>query len=302
MLPTTGNNDASNQDFEQYLRETVQNVIKETQQAQPGAQQTVQATPLELNIGGQTFNYKDKAELEAALNTFVQKTSQTVAELQQKASTVPQNVDPNAERFVTGDDEPQWDDSQFVKLMTDSPKSGFEYAFNQLFFGGASENPVEDIKRTFQDMEATKRTIAAYQFKENHPEFPGGADFANKIDTIRQEMGLPYDYNGLEAAYLVGMQRQQLPNFYTMQQQQLAQQQTQQQNQNQTGYGYTGYNPQQQQQWQGGFGQTNNPYLQAPPGLTRNSGTNQAPQTNFEDMSLEQLEQVIARINAGGSR
>lgn len=290
-----------NQDFESYVKDVVQNVVKQTSSSgngNPNPTSAVQAGPLSLNIGGQTFNYNSKDELEASLNAFMQKTGETLQTLQAQAEQANQ---PQVENTVTGDDAPQWSDQEFIDRMTQSPQEGLRYAFNQMFFDGKSQDPVDDMRRALHETELTKRSIAAYQFKENHPEFPGGQKAAEAIDNIRQQMNLPYDYNGLEAAYLIGIQRGALPNFYNLQAQAQAQQVAmaqQQQLPGQTQNTGTGYGdprqfmPNMNQQ----FG--NNPYTQGPPTMGRQGvGTQYQPSVNYDDMPLEQLEQVIQQVN-----
>lgn len=290
--------------FDDFVRDTVQQELAKQGKLNPTE---VPPAPLQLNVGGQVFSYKDKAELEASLNNFVGATGQKFAELQQQIDSAQQPTGKGA--YVSGDEPANaWDDAQFVKHMTESPREGFNYWINHELFDGKSQNPVADLKESLQNTELTKRSIAAYQFKENHPEFPGGAQFAQKIDEIRQQMGLPYDVNGLDAAYLVGMQRGFLPNFYQIQQQQqqaaaMAAQQGQTTQDIPWG--------QQQQPWQqaqmdprqfnGGFGMngqmpvTQNPYLAPPPGVNRNAPFAPQGQVNYDDLSTEQIEAIFAR-------
>jgi len=161
------------------------------------------------------------------------------------------------------------------------------------------------------ETELTKRSIAAYQFKENHPEFPGGKQHADTIDNVRQQMGLPYDLNGIEAAYHVAQQRGFLPNFTAqaqqtnfLQQQAQALQSGQVQDMSQVNPYLNG--PVDPRAWNGGFGQitantnpsnpyANNPYLQAPPSVNRNAPYNFGPGVDPEAMSIEQIEQVFQR-------
>ena len=301
--------------FEQYVQEIARQEVDKARTAVPDpanpAAATPPAGPISLDIGGRTFNYESKEQLQTALNQFVQFTAGELQKAQQPAAQADEQVQQPGS-YVTGD-ENKWSDQEFVKRMTESPREGLRYYLNQELFDGRSEDPISDLKRSLTETELTKRSIAAYQFKENHPEFPGGVKEAQVIDGIRQQLGLPYDYNGLEAAYLVAMQRQQLPNYYQgaiLQgvQQQLAQQQ-------QVGYG----NPQAQQlgpaaqnpqaaSWNGGaqylssmMNNTpmpgNNPYL-APPSAQRvGQGGYAGPgNVDFDNMSLPELEATLARL------
>jgi hypothetical protein len=281
-----------NQDFESYVKDVATKVIKESTPpgtGTPGAP-AVQAGPIQLNIAGQPFSYNSKEELEQSLNAFMQKTGQTLQELQAQAAAAKIQAPPEA-NVVTGDDSPVWNDQEFIDKMTQSPREGLSYAFNQLIFDGKSQDAFEDMKRSLHETELTKRSIAAYQFKENHPEFPGGQEAAQRIDNIRDQMGLPYDYNGLEAAYLIGIQRGALPNFYQLKaQQEAAQQQAIAQAQAQQ---MGGNDP---RQFMPGY-RGDNPYLQAPPMLGRQGySTQYQPSVDYDAMPLEQLEQVVQQV------
>ena len=278
-----------NVDFPGFLKEAVAEEVAKA--AHQGGTVTGEE-PLEMNIAGQIYRYPNKAAMEAALNTFVGAVGTRMNELEQKA-TVGQAPPPEGS-FVTGNEKQDtFDETQFVEKMTKSPKEGLDYWLNQRIFDGKSEDPVSDLKRTLTETELTKRTIAAYQFKENHPEFPGGQQAAQVIEQFRQSMNLPYDYNGIEAAYFIAMNRGALPDYkgQYMQQQQAAQFRAQQQAaaQQDQGYGY--------EQGNAFAPQGNaNPFLGAPPGVNRNS-PNFAGGVDLESLSIEQLESLAQKAN-----
>lgn len=311
-----------NADFQQFVREVVQEVNSE-KQVPNTVVPTATPQPISVNVAGQTFTYNSPQELEAALNNFTNAVSNKMGELQQQATV--NRIAPTSQvaegSFVTGN-EPVWSNETFIQKMTEDPRTGLEYWLNHAVFEGKSEAPTEDIKRYLAETELTKRSIAAYQFKENHPEFPGGQQAAQIIDQVRNSLGLPYDYNGLEAAYLVAIQRQALPNYYVQAQAQAYQaQQAQIAAQAQAGQAPSNQNPFAAPQvpnngslpggvmdpkaFNGGFGMINmnaqqqayaqNPYLNAPPSVGRNVPNNFAPNIDPESLTIEQLEAIFAR-------
>jgi hypothetical protein len=303
-----------NADFAQFVREVV--AEENAKNAPANTQVQPQPEPLTLTVAGQTFSYNNKAELEAAVNRFAVEASNKIGELSQQAHA--NQIAPNVNSvpdgsYVTGN-EPVWKNEEFIEKMTKDPREGLRHWLNHEVFDGKSEDPAGDIKRALTETELTKRTIAAYQFKENHPEFPGGQQAAQVIEQIRTSMGLPYDYNGIEAAYLIGMQRGALPDYRTAYQaQQYQAQQTQAQAQSmQAGQGPSNSNPfvtqpgqMDPRQFNGGFGMINmnaqqqayaqNPYLAAPPGVNRNYPSNYAPNIDPESLSIEQLEAIFEK-------
>ena len=275
-----------NIDFQGFLREEVAAQVAAARTGGAAAD-THQPEPLDLTIGGTKYTYGSKAELESAMNNFVGAVSTKMQDLESKANAP---VQPAEGSFVTGNEaQDPFDEKEFVERMTKSPKDGLDYWLNQRVFDGKSEDPVADIKRNMTETELTKRTIAAYQFKENHAEFPGGPQAAQVIEKFRQDLNLPYDYNGIEAAYLMAINRGALPNYPQLAaQQQWQQQQAQQQNLNQ-GYGYEQANAFRPQD-------SPNPYLNAPPGVNRNNPSF-GPGVDLESLSIEQLEALAQKAN-----
>lgn len=279
------------QDFDAHLQGLIREEVAKLQTTPQQVAQNAAAIPhepLSLTIAGQEFKYGSKAELETALNQFAAVVGQKINAQEGELAALKTAPANSQGSYVTGN-EPvdRWNDAEFVKRMTESPREGLKYWLNEEVFDGKSENPVHDLKRNLQEVELTKRSIAAYQFKENHKEFPGGTAEAQVIDNVRQQMNLPYDYMGLEAAYLMAIQRGALPNYQQIAQAQAAQLQAQQQNQ-QGGQNQNPYAP------QPGF--QPNPYLQAPPGVNRNAPAFQAnPYDEAEKLTTEQIEDIFAR-------
>lgn len=299
-----------NVDFPGFLKEAVAEQVALATNGGLPTQATAGNEAFELNLGGQTYKYENKAAAEAALNNFMGAVSNQMQDLTNKANT-PAPVGEGS--FVSGNEKQDWNESndkQFVELMTKSPKEGLDYWLNQRIFDGQSADPVADLKRTLTETENTKRTIAAYQFKENHPEFPGGQQAAQIIEKFRQDMNLPYDYNGIEAAYFIAMNRGAIPDYKAQaaqqQFQQRQQQAAQQQNQGQQYQQFTGYEQANAFQPQNSpfapenpfnpAGGNSNPFLGAPPGVNRNN-PNFGGQIDLESLSLEQLEALATKAN-----
>src|ERR1039457_6950317 len=201
-------------EFDQVVTDKVNEIVN----SRLGANNAPQ--PLSLNLAGQNFQFRDQAELEASLNQFLG----TVSE-QQRNSAEALKVQQQQEKqnFATGDETPAWNTNEFVEKMTKDPRQALSYGLNHLLFDGKSPDAVADIRRTFDENEKVKQSLSAYQFKDAHPEFRANPQVVAQLDKLRSDMGLPFDYNGLEAAYLMGINRGVLPNFPAQYQQELAQ-------------------------------------------------------------------------------
>src|ERR1700686_1373881 len=95
-----------NVDFQGFLREAVQEEVakSKTGGGNPAAE------PIELNIGGQTYRYENKADMEAKLNNFMCAVSTQLQDLQTKVNAA--GVAPTNEgSFVSGNETQDWNES-----------------------------------------------------------------------------------------------------------------------------------------------------------------------------------------------
>jgi hypothetical protein len=228
-------------------------------------------SPLKLNLGGQEITFNSQSELELALN-------QTLTHYNNQIQAL---SNPTPANQVTDDDGPSFDQEKYISLMKENPVEAADYVDNFRYFGGKATGPVRDqIKQVLATAEANQQLMQTYQFRAAHPEFQGDQRIAQTIDQVRNQLGLPWTADGLEAAYLVAQHRNMVPRFEASQQ---------------APPPVGGQFPQQNQYFGNGGPQQQYPQQYqnfAPPAIGRGSHTSESF-PDPESMSLEQLERII---------
>lgn len=273
MDPNKQGQHVSGDEFDNLLRTVVQEEVAKVGQPQGQAQQT-QPEPLKLTIGGQEYTFENQAALSAALNQTFAGYSQQMAQLQsqiQETQTQGQHVQ--------SDDEPKFDMKQYIEMMEKDPIKAANYVDSHRYFNGRVENPAEVIRNGLLEAQELKRVVAAYQFKDAHPEYVPTPENAQKIESVRQALNLPATFDGLEAAYATAITKGFIPDPRAEQFRQAQQQQLQQPQ----------YQPQQR--------------TYAPPPLPSNAGLSQGMQVTLNqanDLDLGQLEKVLNSFGPQG--
>jgi hypothetical protein len=306
MFPTENQNPGAqvsggDDEFNQFVRQTIQEEIARAQQPaataanQPGAVQTQQPQPIQINLNGQTFSFQNQEELNRALNNTFSAYNQQLSQLQQTQSQ------PRGQEVSGQDEGPKLDINQFVEKLGTDPRAAFDMV-DEVRFG--MKNPAQTLREAVEKVNRQEQLLAAYQFKEQFPQFPANQQNAQALYGIMQQRGLPATAEGLEAAYAIGLmrgvfqptqpQQSQFPGQAPPQtmtgQSPYAQPQMFQQNP------YGGVHP---GQFNGGmnFNQNQNPYLAPPPRAPRaSSDAAPNPFDAAEDLSPEQIEAVFQRL------
>lgn len=222
-----------------------------------------QPKPITVNVLGQQLQFKDEAELSAQLTAYIQQQAQQ--------PQAPQG-------YVTGkEDEPQepkWTESdmkEYVRLMGTNPMEAADYLDKKRGI------PRDTLQQTIEENQRLNRTLAAIQFRDTHPALPFSPQLANALEQRRQQLGVPFTYEGLEASYwsLVGSGVLPPPQFQVP--------------------------PQYPQQPQQPPQPPASPYFNAPPPVPRGGApaeVNPDLMARFENMSADQLARVLAEYEA----
>ena len=210
--------DPNTQDFDTYLQAAIQQGVTAAMAAQtpaavPGAPPTIPsgvppATPapasgVTLMVDGQPYTFQNAEEASAAVQETLNQ--QRAANQAQPAAT-PDTPKP--------DDKPAFDQNQYVSLMGSDPVGAANYI--DQFRDNAVEGDMQALKDKVQ---TTDRMLAAYQFKDSHPEFAFMQNGAQVIETIMKTSNWDFSPNNLEAALAIAQSRGQLPTRDQIQQQ-----------------------------------------------------------------------------------
>jgi hypothetical protein len=268
-------------DLQELIQDSVRQVLAESSgtNAEPTAAVST-AQPISVNIQGQTYTFRDQADLEAQLNQVA------LAQRQAIKPPEPEPVKLTGSR-VSGDEDSGFSNEEYIRMMNEDPRKATKYALSHLLFDGKVENPEELLRETMIQQATTNRQLATYQFKDAYRDVPiEDPRVGGTLEEVRKSLNLPFTAEGLEAAYMYSVGKGRLPDFRQIaynQQQQAAQQQAPQ------------YQPPQQQQ-------SYNPYLAAPPAPGRsNSPSIPVTMEQIEDMPIEQHASLLRKLSAAGA-
>ena len=277
-------------DLNELIADSVRQVLAETSgtKQEPAAPVVPTAQPISVNIQGQTYTFKDQADLEAQLNQVA------IAQRQAIKPPEPEPTRPAGTR-VSDDNDSGFSNEEYITLMNQDPRKAGKYLLSHLIFDGKVENPEELLRETMIQQATTNRQLATYQFKDAYRDVPiEDPRVGGTLEEVRKSLNLPFTAEGLEAAYMYSVGKGKLPDF-----RQIAynQQQQQQQQPTQPQPPQYQYPPQQQQQQQ-----PYNPYLTAPPAPGRsNSPSIPVTMEQIEDMPLEQHASLLRKLSAAGA-
>lgn len=270
MTPTLQNS----QDADQFLATEAQKLLEQAQKLNDQTQQTQQAQtgPLKVKVFGQELQFNSTDDLSAAL----ERTLNQAAQVQQ---VVPQQTQQVVAPQITEDEDP-WNFQHFVEQMTKDPREAIDYALQSKL--GMT---LDEVKNKLDSADTAAKVVHAEQFRTMHPEFPvNNRGIADALEARRAQMGLPFNAQGLEAAYFMSLNHD--PNFRAVVEQNARQIQA-------VNAARIQQSQQQQQQSQYQFpqepGLNENPYLAPPPSVSRvNAGNKDS--VDFESLSISQLE------------
>lgn len=187
-------------DDEAVLKEYILEVMKTVPGATPAVPVPPAAPepqPLKMQIGGQEYTFKDATEAQAQINQVLQLAQQEVVKSRQTAPPPPAKV--------AGDDAPSFNMDKYASLIQEDVPKGLEYGLQSVF---GVENPGKAFRDLLQKTQEVTQKLAIYEFQDRHPELKGQlAEVGGTIDNIRRSLNLGFDANGLDAAYVFGVQK-----------------------------------------------------------------------------------------------
>jgi hypothetical protein len=190
------NQDPQFQEFVQEVAGAIQQnqgpVLNPTRPAQTPHQQP---EPIRLTVEGQQYEFANQADLEATLSSTFQQFRGKIEELSQD------KAEPQQQQQTE-----QFDQKQFMDTMAKDPVAAMDYL--DKFRNAESEQKVDQLQ---QQVAQQNYTLAAYEFKERHPEFSANPQGHVILKQIMNQNGWDMNYQNLEAALAIGQMRGMFP-------------------------------------------------------------------------------------------
>lgn len=177
-------------------------LVKKRQQESglaPNVGEPAKPSEFKLNIGGQERTFASQEDVSQYVNDMLEAQRRAAAEAIQNLPG--QRVTAGQQ---TTEPVPIPDLDEFAKRLKENPAEAFNYVDK---FRYGVDNPAQILREIWQKQQVQEQTLAAYQFRDDHPEFVRTPENAQTLMQLVQQNGLPFTYDGLELAYSVGKER-----------------------------------------------------------------------------------------------
>lgn len=252
------------------LEELVKQQYEENQRKAAGEAAGGEAPPpagdFKMNIAGQDYTFKSVEEMQNFMNSALTASQQAAAQtIEEVKRTLP------GTRMTTEEahrETPKPDLKEFARRLDENPADAFNY-IDKFRYG------TEDVPGLIRQMAAQQvaqgQMLAAYQFRDMHPEFNRTPENAEALSRVLQSYQLPLNYDGLEMAYAVAKQQ---------------------------GFIKTSEAEEEPPSWKS---EPAPPVRSAPPRAGRASAAGTSPDymSMAEDLDADQLLQVISKLDGG---
>lgn len=211
-LAVTGNDDIDFQNEIAALLNTNE------QPAQPVQQE------VEIPIQGQKLKFKNLEEVGQKVADIAKNYKTLLAEnAALKAQTQMRPAEPVSEPGK----KPKVNNEEFTTLVQQGPDGvakAMAYWLNQEFFDGTQPDAAKAMKSILQQAVSNATDLTVLRFKEAHPELPRTPEAGQVLEQVRTQYNLPFNNQGLEAAYAIARQHNLLQIEQPKQEQQTQQQ------------------------------------------------------------------------------
>jgi hypothetical protein len=184
------------------LEDLVKQELEKIQVKEPDAH-AASGNEVKLNIGGQERTFASAEDVQKYVNDTI---AATQAAAQQAVTTAMQNL-PGQRVTANQQDQlpqvPKIDLEAYAKALQENPLLAHQLV-DQARFGG---DPTMIMREMWQRQQAQEQVLAAYQFRDVHPEFQRNPENAEALTNIMQQFKLPFTVDGLEMAYSVAKEK-----------------------------------------------------------------------------------------------
>jgi hypothetical protein len=226
-------------------------------------------------LGGQEQTFTSMDELQKSVNAQLEQARKDAAEARGVAAGVTQLAGQHvtAHQMAAAPEVPKPDLGEFAKLLEKDVQAAFNYV-DRFRFG--TDNVAGVVQQLWQRQQAQEQVLAAYQFRENHPEYARTAENAQALQQVMQTYQMPLTYDNLEMAYALAQQKKLI-------------------HVGQTEEGELEPGPTQGPRY------PSQPTNVAPPSVGRRAGGDAAPDylAQAEDMEADQLAALISKFERG---
>lgn len=178
--------------------------------------------PIKVKMGDEELTFANPEELSKGLTAAQQSyltSQQRIKELEAQYQELA-NSRATAGRHVTGDEGPSFDTNEFITQLGKDPLAALDHALNHMLFEGKVEKASTVLREGLVRGAQAERKLVATQYAGLHPDIIANAQLAQVVENTRQQLGLSFDLNGLEAATAFAQQRGLIPASNPQQQQQ----------------------------------------------------------------------------------
>jgi hypothetical protein len=182
------------------LEELVKQELDKLQVKEPDAH-AASGTELKLNIGGQERTFASPEDVQKYVNDSIEATKAAAQQAIAAAHLPGQRV--TAEDQDKTPKVPKIDLEAYAKALQENPLLAHQMV-DQARFGG---DPTVIMREMWQRQQAQEQVLAAYQFRDVHPEFQRNPENAEALTNIMQQFKLPFTVDGLEMAYSVAKEK-----------------------------------------------------------------------------------------------
>lgn len=183
------------------------------------AEETAPPAPIKVKLGEEEVTFANTDELSKGLTLAQQQYLESQRKIQELEARYAElaNSRANAGRHVSNDETPSFDNNEFITQLGTKPLEAFNHALNHLLFDGKVENASAVLREGLVRGAQAERKLVATQYAGIHPDIIANPQYAQVVENTRQQLGLAFDLNGLEAATAYAQQKGFIPATQTTQ-------------------------------------------------------------------------------------
>lgn len=171
--------------------------VPEQRQTPQVQQQAPEPEPISFQYNGQTYQVRSAEELQARIDQIkAQEESQVQAErirLQAEANRAAEEA-----ANQNSGNQPKFDKEEYANLFLKDPVAADAYLEQ---FSPTRQAVIQRLQSKVVELE---QTVSVQQFLNANPDYEPNAESFNKLHALMQQYNLPWNFQGLSLAYVMG--------------------------------------------------------------------------------------------------